>query len=186
MLECEMCESKHVRFHFNMVHSAIGGHYALMTRTHCNSDSCSSSCETLCRLVPLPAVLLSSDEPCIVYSTGVHCYILWSNSLYMASPHYINMDRQLHPLQNMGWNYLSIPKLQRLYRESGVGQRLYILCHYLSGMDCSNLFLHWRFACDHHTIDFQYHAHVAKFHDLADKSSPISIKITIGLMDEGI
>ena len=29
-----------------------------------------------------------------------------------------SMDKELHPLQRVGWNYLSIPKLQRLHRWS--------------------------------------------------------------------
>ena len=29
-----------------------------------------------------------------------------------------SMDKQLHPLQHVGWNFLFIPKLQRLHRWS--------------------------------------------------------------------
>ena len=47
------------------------------------------------------------------------------------------MDKRLHPLWNVGWNYLSIPKLQRMNRWSlGMDKELHITlnwtCDYLS------------------------------------------------------
>ena len=47
-------------------------------------------------------------------------------------PHFTKMDKSLRPKQNLGWNHLSIPKLQRCLRtDKEFHSNLYWACDYL-------------------------------------------------------